>query len=80
MLLEGHYLAGKNFKNGTNLSGVNLIGIGKVVIDNMMGLPFVVTGNVFIRNVEFVNGSRGSLRAYIQDNNSICTSNPQPPS
>ena len=38
-----------------------------------MGLPFVVSGNVFIRNIEFDNGNRGSLRTYIQDNNSICT-------
>lgn len=73
VLLEGHYLAGKNFENGTNLSDINLIGIGKVVVDNNKGLPFVVSGNVFIRNIEFDNGNRGSLRTYIQDNNSICT-------
>lgn len=73
ILLKGHYQAGVNFKNSTELSDVNLIGKDTVVIDNMERDPFVVTGNVFIRNIDFVNGNKGSLRAFIKDPRKTCT-------
>ncbi len=73
ILLEGRYKSGIHFKSNTHLSDVNLIGEGRVVIDNMGRVPLAVTGNVFIHNIEFANGSRGSLRAYLEDPYKVCT-------
>ncbi len=73
ILLEGYYKAGVNFKNGTPLFNINFIGEGNVVIDNMGGTPFIVLGNIFIRNIQFVNGNRGSLRTYLENPYNVCT-------
>ena len=73
ILLEGRYCADTHFQNGTKLSERNLIGKGKVVLDNMQKQPLVISGNAFVCNIEFVNGNRGSLRAYIDKPNKICT-------
>lgn len=73
ILLEGYYKSGINFKSDTHLSDVNLIGEGKVIIDNMKQAPLVITGNVYVRNIQFVNGSRGSLRSYLENPYKVCT-------
>ena len=65
ILQEGNYRAGVNFKNGTSISDLNLIGEGRVIIDNMGANPLVIKGKAFIRNIEFINGNWGSLRTYI---------------
>ena len=73
VLLQGYYKAGINFKNNTQLSNLNIIGDGKVVIDNKGQAPFVIIGNIFISNIEFVNGNRGSLRTFLKNPHSVCT-------
>lgn len=54
ILQEGNYRAGVNFKNGTSISDLNLIGEGRVIIDNMGANPLVIKGKAFIRNIEFI--------------------------
>lgn len=53
-IIEGNYRAGVNFKNGTSISDLNLIGEGRVIIDNMGANPLVIKGKAFIRNIEFI--------------------------
>lgn len=72
ILLAGCYRAGVNFANNTALSGINLIGEGKVVVDNCGGNPFNIVGSIYIRNITFVNGNRGSLRTFCKKE-SQCT-------
>lgn len=67
ILLNGTYSSKVNFKPGQEIKDVNLIGMGGVVIDNQGNPPLVIKGNAFIKNISFVNGSYGSLRAYITD-------------
>lgn len=73
ILQEGNYRAGVNFKNGTSISDLNLIGEGRVIIDNMGANPLVIRGKAFIRNIEFINGNWGSLRTYIENPHAVCT-------
>lgn len=73
ILLNGVYEAGVNFKSGHELKQINMIGMGDVVVDNMSKEPMVVSGNVYIENIKFVNGSFGSLRSYITDTVSVAT-------
>lgn len=73
IMTSGIYRAGENFCSDVSLVNVNLIGEGDVVVDNVHCPPMVIKGNVFIRNIEFINGSRGSLRTYIDNSNDVCT-------
>ena len=73
VLLEGTYMAGINFENNTTLANINFIGEGDVVIDNNGDAPFNVVGAVYIRNISFTNGNKGSLRTFLKDKNTKCT-------
>ena len=73
VLLEGTYVGGTHFTNDAELSNVNLIGVGNVIVDANGGRPFKVVGNFFCKNITFTNGNLGSLHTYITDTTSICT-------
>lgn len=73
VLLEGTYVGGIHFMNNQELSNINLIGVGNVVVDANGGKPFRVVGNFFCKNITFTNGSLGSLHTYITDTTSKCT-------
>ena len=72
-LLEGTYVGGTHFMNNAELSNINLIGVGNVIIDANGGKPFNVVGNFFCKNITFTNGNLGSLHTYITDITSRCT-------
>ena len=73
ILLEGTYVGGSHFLNNAELSNINLIGVGNVVVDANGANPFKVVGNFFCKNITFTNGNYGSLRTYITDTTSKCT-------
>lgn len=73
VLLEGRYIGGTHFVNDAELSDINLIGVGNVVVDANGAKPLKVVGNFFCKNITFTNGNLGSLHTYITDTISKCT-------
>ncbi|MGL4852902.1 MAG: hypothetical protein ACRC3Z_09720 [Phocaeicola sp.] len=73
IFLPGTYTANTHYSSDEDISDLNLIGVGNVVIDNMNLLPIKVTGSCYIENITFVNGIEGSLRCYIENNTSVVT-------
>lgn len=73
VLLPGTYKANVNYQPNETVSGVNLIGIGSVIVDNSYLSPMKITGACYIENIEFVRGTSGSLQCYVENELDVVT-------